>query len=190
MKCEICHKAEAVTAVTLTVDGQQKELYVCAACAKASRDGTPRRKSSRGTGTPKVTIVGGNADDVPQPLVEEFVKATLGIMKGMAAGPEEEPDRACPTCHRTWEAVKDSGRLGCPACWKTFAREIREEYLRGEYGPAHLGAAPSLETIPDARDMRVVLARDLKDAIAREDYRLAAELKRKLDALGDGKEDA
>ena len=187
MKCEICHRAEAVTAVTLTVDGQQKELYVCAACAKASRGETPRRKPPRGP-APKITIV-GDAPGNMKPIVEEFFKATLDIMTG-AVDSEDAPERICPSCHRTWESVKDSGKLGCPACWKAFAREIREEYLRGEYGPAHLGAAPSVETIPDARDVRAVLARDLKDAIAREDYRLAAELKRKLDALGDGQEDA
>jgi len=200
MKCELCHQAEAETAITLTVDGQEKELYVCAACARDAANPAPRRKKAppRGRGTPKVTIVGGNADDVPQPLVEEFVKATLGFMKGMAES-EEAPNRTCPSCRRTWESVKESGRLGCPTCWKAFAREIREEFLRAEYGRAHLGAAPSVDALPDTRDMRAVLERDLKAAIAREDYRLAAELKHKLDALprnkpggkpADGKEDA
>ena len=68
MKCEICHRAEAVTAVTLTVDGQQKELYVCAACAKASRGETPRRKPPRGP-APKITIV-GDAPGNMKPIVE------------------------------------------------------------------------------------------------------------------------
>ena len=189
MKCEICHKAEAETAITRTVDGEEKELYVCAACAaaaKASPNGRPAQPPRR---KPRVTIVGGDGGNVPQPLVEEFVKATLGIMKGMADSAEEQ-HRACPVCGATWDRIEKHGRIGCPACWKTFAREIRETFLKGEYGRAHVGAAPAVTALPDPDAARAVLERELKDAIAREDYVRAAELKRQLDALGGRKEDA
>ena len=37
MKCELCHKNTAETALVLTKDGREKELYVCRACAKAAQ---------------------------------------------------------------------------------------------------------------------------------------------------------
>lgn len=187
MKCEICHRAEAETAITVRRDGEERELYVCAACAKAARDGRPGQPPQRRS--PRVTIVGGDGGDVPQPIVEEFVKATLGFMKGMAAS-EEETRRTCPACGTSWERIKKESRIGCPACWKTFAREIRETFLKGEYGPAHVGAAPAVSSLPDPESARTVLERELKDAIAREDYRRAAAIKHDLDALGGGKGDA
>ena len=79
---------------------------------------------------------------------------------------------------------------GCPACWRTFARQIRREFLSAECGRAHIGAAPAIDRLPDARAVRAVLERDLKAAIAREDFHRAAALKRQLDALDHGKESA
>lgn len=186
MKCEICRKAEAEKAITVTENGVEKELYVCSACAEAKKQGKTAKAKPPRTGRPGVTIVGG--ENVPQPLVEEFVKATLGFMKGMADA-DEDKRRTCPVCGATWDSVKASGRLGCPSCWKTFAREVRGEFLAAEYGPVHMGAAPSVEVLPDARSARRVLERQLEDAIAREDYRLAAEIKRKLDGLDAAKEE-
>ena len=37
MQCELCHKNKAEKAITIKKDGAEKELYVCAACAKAER---------------------------------------------------------------------------------------------------------------------------------------------------------
>ena len=186
MKCEICKKAEAERAITVTENGVEKELYVCPACAEAATRGRTAKAKPPRSGRSGVAVVGG--ENVPQPLVEEFVKATLGFMKGMADA-HEDKRRACPACGATWESVKDSGRLGCPSCWKTFACEIRGEFLSAEYGPVHTGAAPSVDDLPDAQAARRVLERQLGDAVAREDYHLAAEIKRKLDGLDAAKEE-
>ena len=51
MKCEICHKADAATAITRQVNGEEEELYVCRACATAERKAR-QKKSQR---TRKVT---------------------------------------------------------------------------------------------------------------------------------------
>lgn len=179
MKCEICHKAEAETAVTMSIDGHDKELYVCHACAAAARNPEMRKKPSRKK-RPTVEVVGGSED--PPPFVEELVKATLGFMKGVAEA-EQAHTRMCSTCKTTWEKIKETGRIGCPDCWRTFAREIRGEFLAAQYGPSHCGSAPAVGALNRAEDARAVLARRLKEAIDREDYRRAAEIKHQLDAL-------
>ncbi len=180
MKCELCHQAEATTAVTLGKDGAERELYVCPSCA-AQVQGDARRKG-KPSSAPKVMRMGG-PDEPPPPFVEEFVKATLGFMKEVAEA-EHNDRRACPVCKSKWDAVKERGRLGCPTCWKTFARQIRAEFLSAQFGNAHLGKAPAIEKFQNRKDIRSVLERDLRDAVAREDFHRAALLKKKLDALG------
>ncbi len=187
MKCELCHQADATTAVTVKKDGAEKELYVCAACAADIRNGG-RKKKKTSADPSKPTVIKTSGEE-PPPFVEELVKATLGFMKGVAEA-EENERRVCPVCHAKWDKLKDAGRLGCPACWRTFARQIRTEFLSAEFGRAHIGAAPAIDRLPDAKAVRAVLERDLRAAIAREDFHRAADLKRQLDALDSGKEAA
>lgn len=189
MKCESCHQAEAKAAVTVDVEGVKKEIYVCTTCAAKLRGKNKSKKSDPASpkkATPEITVLNGETEP-PPPFVEELVKATLGFMKGVAEA-EENDKRVCPVCKAKWDQIKSSGRIGCPACWKTFARKIRETFLGGEWGPSHIGAAPTIDRIPDPAAARAVLERELKDAIAREDYRRAAALKRKLDGLSGGKD--
>lgn len=183
MKCEICHKAEAEKAITVKMDGVEKELYVCSACAATHQIGRnpPTEKSKS-----RVSVIKGTST-TPPPFVEELVKATLGFMKGVAEA-EENEQRTCPVCQSNWEQIKSSGRIGCPSCWKTFARQIREEFLSVEFGKAHIGSAPAIDRLPDVKAVKAILERDLKAAIAREDYHKAALLKDKLDDLSRGEE--
>lgn len=185
MKCEHCHKADAKKAVTVKEKDGEREIYVCDACA-ARLLGKDHPSTRSEEAAPSVSV-GGVSGEPPPPFVEEFVKATLGFMKNVAEA-EENEKRSCPACGANWNKIKESGRLGCPACWKTFAKHIRAEFLAAQFGQAHRGHAPAVERLPDAQSARSVLERDLKNAIAREDYRLAAELKRKLDSLPGGKE--
>ena len=83
----------------------------------------------------------------------------------------------CPACKATWEQIKENRLIGCPTCWKTFAQEIRAAYLDAEYGTRHMGAMPPTVT---GEESRAYLERELKAAVAREDFKKAAALKRKI----------
>ena len=162
MQCELCHKNKAEKAITIKKDGAEKD---------------------EGAIPPFTTGEGAN---VPPPLVEGLVKATLDFMKGMAEA-EENEHRTCPKCRSNWDQISKSGRITCPACWKTFAKKIRAEFLSGEFGPTHTGSAPSVDAIDDSREAVAVLERELKAAVAREDYRTAAALQKKIDEARRGK---
>ncbi len=174
MLCEKCHKSEATRAITVKENGVEKELYVCASCAGA-KAGSEKPRTSEG-------------GDLPAPLVEGLVKATLDFMKGVAEA-EENERRTCPKCKSNWDTIKEDGRISCPTCWKTFAKKIRSEFLAAEFGPSHKGSAPSVDTMSDPSEARAALERELKDAVAGENYRRAAEIKRRLDAMDDGEGD-
>lgn len=188
MKCELCHKNDAEKAITVQQEGVEKELYVCAACAaKASRRRMDAAPSAADDAEEDSPFDGKRQPNVPPPLVEGLVKATLDFMKGMAEA-EENEHRTCPKCKSTWDQIEKNGRIVCPACWKTFAKKIRSEFLSGEFGPTHTGRAPLIDSIADADDAVAVLERELKAAVAREDYRSAAALQKKINAARRGGE--
>jgi len=182
MKCEICHKAEAEEALTLTEQGVEKELYVCHACAAEHRK--PRRKQAEKSESspPDVTIIDGSKAAEAPAFVKDLLKATLGFMEGVAQA-EHHDHLVCPVCKTSWQKIAESGRLGCPNCWRAFAKDIPAHFLRGQYALRHQGAMPAHVT---GEDTRAYLERELKAAVAREDYRTAAELQRKLAALDAG----
>jgi protein arginine kinase activator len=179
MKCEICHKADAATVLhRKKKDGSDEELYVCKACAAATKGGKAKpHAGGKGPSSAKVSITEGD----PPPFVENFFKAALGLVEGIA---EQEKDRkTCPGCGHTWEQIKEERRVGCPRCYRFFAELIRNEFLTGAYGRTHVGEMPHGVT---GQDSRAYLERELKIAIKRQQFEKAAEIRRKLDTLGGG----
>ena len=95
MKCELCNKNKAETAITSVRNGVEEELYVCKECA--NRERVRRQKKSQrtrrgGMSLPpgvsmSVTRIGGG--DAPPPLIEAIMNAVTGIVAGAAAGVRE-----------------------------------------------------------------------------------------------------
>ena len=82
MKCEVCHNADAETAIVKNDNGAESELYVCRACAKAER--AKRQKKSQRTrktsGLPpgmSITVSGSGGEPPP------FIGAILDAVHGM-----------------------------------------------------------------------------------------------------------
>ena len=130
---------------------------------------------------PEATLISGDGEEPPE-FVKNLVEATLDFMKGVAESGRKHAK--CPACKTTWEQIKSRRTLGCPTCWKVFASDIRKEFLSGQYGQKHVGSMPPTVT---GEASRAYLERELKAAVAREDFKKAAAIKRQLDALG-GKE--
>ena len=93
---------------------------------------------------------------------------------------------ACPACGATLEDFRTTGRLGCPTCWQAFAGPLRDLVRRIHGATRHRGeqyVPPGDEPrAPDeqARDLRA----RLDEAVAAENFELAAELRDRLRALG------
>ncbi len=98
MKCEICHQADAETAILRGEGETAEELYVCTACAKAERQRRQKKsqRTRKVTGLPpgvsmSITRIGPIEDgDEPPP----FIKAIMDAMSGMVDGPEKASDGA------------------------------------------------------------------------------------------------
>ena len=174
MKCEICHEADAAAVIHVKKDGEDRELYVCKACAAKSRH---KKKDTKPKDKRAPDLEFGDGEEPPE-FVKNLVEATLGFMKGVVES--EQNSRTCPACKMTWEQAKESGHLGCPNCWKAFAKNIRANFLSGQYGPKHVGSMPPTVT---GEASRAYLERELKKAIRLQKYEKAAEIQRRLDEL-------
>jgi len=95
MKCEICHDADAVTAITRVTNGEEEELYVCHACADSERK-QRQKKSQRTRKTPGTPIAGlsisvKGSGDAPPPFVEAIIKAMDGLVGRIEQHTAEQP---------------------------------------------------------------------------------------------------
>ena len=77
MKCEICHKRDAETALATAEGDEDNELYVCLECAKAERL-KHQKKSQR---TRKIVEINGQVVDGDE--VPPFIGAIMGAFDDM-----------------------------------------------------------------------------------------------------------
>ncbi|MCR5414181.1 MAG: hypothetical protein K6F50_05580 [Kiritimatiellae bacterium] len=101
MKCELCHKKDAETAIQAVKDGVEQELYVCRECEREER--VRRQKKSQRTRKAKkglppgvsMTVASSGGDGAPPPLLEAIVNAFTGMVEDMASAAksrEKEPE--------------------------------------------------------------------------------------------------
>ena len=175
MLCELCHKNEA--AATLhrkDANGEDEELYVCKSCLARHSGG-----NADSTSKSRQKIVTPDGEEPPA-FIRNFLDAAVGLIEGVAKS-EMPKERKCPVCGRTWEQIKETRAVGCADCWAQFGKEIRGEFLGGSYGPKHVGKIP--EKTPNGKPSRAFLEKELNDAVARQNYRKAAKIRKQLDEM-------
>ena len=160
MQCEVCHLHDATRAVTRTVDGEPRELYVCDECARL--EASPPAPETPGA---------------PDSHSVSDVLFSLGMPvppSGKAA------DAVCPVCGLSRGDLRARRRLGCPRCFDTFGTDVRT------FLSSRVPAAPRSREDPDeamrARDAARIRGQ-LDDAVREERYEEAARLVARLHAL-------
>jgi len=181
MKCELCHKAEAETAIRKEVAGEMQELYVCQACAKKEAlqkeepvAPPPPASSAQGAGTDGMTVL---------PLMGMILDAAFEIV-GRAKNLAEP---SCPVCGILRNEYRKRSRLGCPACYEAFAKELDAAILDMHRASRHVGKVPEKAK---AALHRQQLADKLDEAVKAQRYEEAIALReqlRKLDGPEAGK---
>jgi protein arginine kinase activator len=96
----------------------------------------------------------------------------------------ELDDKECPICGITFYEFRQGGRLGCPHDYVFFAEEL-EPLLNNVHGSVeHAGKKPqrgSHDTQPQTELIR--LRREMKEAVDREDYELASQLRDRIKSV-------
>ena len=157
MLCEKCGKNEATNYYEYNINGQQMQIHLCAHCAQQMGLGA--------LGWP-------SAMSIPSLL---FASGLAGENESQA------PGRVC-SCGATEAEIRRTGRPGCAQCYQTF-RDLFLPMVRRIHGAAqHMGAAPKGAPVsPQARLDR--LGAEMNQAIAKQDFERAAQLRDEIKAL-------
>jgi protein arginine kinase activator len=159
MTCDQCREREAVIHLTQIVNEQVTTLHLCEKCA-----------AEKGVESP------GSA-----------VKTPLGtFLAAMGKGAEQQLPAArsgesCVRCGATFQDFRETGRLGCPDCYRAFEPSLRD-LLRRLHGSTHHLGERYTEREPEAAaaEQAAELREQLRLAVETENFELAAELRDRL----------
>lgn len=176
MKCEICHKQDAVAVVKKIVNGRSRELFVCGNCAKTEQSACHGAPSAAAHSR----IV--NAQQKRDPMMLGLLLGEAFSVLGKTIHDQQLPpvNPSCPHCGITRNEMRARASFGCPECYKTFAREIRHWIAMDQYSTVHVGKAPVKYQFAAER---VRLEKQLYDAIFAQRFEDAAQIRNKLNAL-------
>lgn len=163
MQCEDCQTQKATVHFTQIVNDEAETFHLCAACAE-----------KRGL---KTSPVSGNAplsDFLSQMGAPIFTRATSANL-------------ACPRCGCSFRQFRKSGRLGCAHCYLTFEEEMSAllKKIHGSADHAGIVADEAIGPVEESEERLFQLRRDLRRAVDREEYELAARLRDEITELED-----
>ncbi len=157
MLCDICGKAEATVHLTEIVNGKVVELHICESCAQ--------EKAS-----------------------QMQVPVGFQMFLGGIAPEKEHIDKGkpmvCPNCGLTYRDFRKIGRLGCSQCYEAF-KDYLMSLLRNIHGSnEHIGKKPKkIAAVIEKRLRLTELRKQLKEAIEKEEFELAAKIRDEIRGL-------
>ncbi|MFN0180132.1 MAG: UvrB/UvrC motif-containing protein [Gemmatimonadales bacterium] len=162
-RCSQCGEAESMVELTQIEGGEVRKVPLCAKCAAEKGIQTPAAYADTPLGS-LLAALGGD------PLVPE----TPAIRAG----------DACPGCGATLDDFRQTGRLGCEQCYTSFAEPLGELLRRLHASVHHAGKAPggAIQVAPPGESLPVLKER-LRQAVAAEQFELAAKLRDQLKGL-------
>ena len=169
MLCEKCKKNPATVHLKQAINGTVTEQHLCQACAEADgflTDMTWNHGS-----------FGSLFDDMFQDMFHfSAAPEALGTKEGTTR---------CPVCGMTLEQFKQGGKLGCAACYETFAPYLQPTLKSIHGSNEHKGKIPKKSggQMMARREMET-LKRKLALAIEKEEFEEAAKLRDRIRQLG------
>jgi len=96
----------------------------------------------------------------------------------------------CPNCGTRFKEIRQSGRVGCAECYQVFGNRIQLLLAQMGLVETHVGRYPSrIASYKRLLVDRVMMKADLEEAIDREDYEEAAELRDRIRHLEEDEDD-
>jgi protein arginine kinase activator len=165
MSCDQCHEREAVIHLTQIVNEQVTTLHLCERCA-----------AEKGVESP-----GGVAKT---PLGTFLAAMGKGTEPNLVSARDGEN---CPRCGGSLQDFRESGRLGCPECYRSFEAPLRDLLRRLHGSTHHMGERyadrASEPAVANGGQRAADLREQLRVAVETENFELAAELRDRLRVL-------
>lgn len=162
-RCDNCHERDAVITLTQVADEQKTTVHLCERCA-----------AERGVET------SASLSKVP---VANFL-ASIKNVDVAAALPGPTPVGSCRHCGASLDDFRETGRLGCADCYRSFEGPLRDLLRRLHGSTRHVGeryAVPGADP-PSEPSSGAMLREQLRQAIEAERFELAAQIRDQLKA--------
>ena len=157
MFCDVCQTKEATVFLTQIIEGKMQKVNLCEGCSKEKGVNDP-------TGF-----------------------ALADLLLGLGAAQEIEKNPAgirCPVCGFSQADFKKTGRLGCSACYDTFAEGLSGMLKNMHRGSIHTGKVPAKLAVARRRNQELAaLQADLEKAVREEHFEEAATIRDKIRLL-------
>lgn len=160
MKCQQCEKPATFHITELTGDTPQ-ELHLCEDHAR-------------------IYLHQADEMDAPSPTLAGMLAQQLQL--GQTAQELARLDKqACPVCGITFYDFRQEGRLGCPHDYVSFEEELEPLVVNIHGESTHVGKHPKrVSHGTDKRTELIRLRRELDEAVEREDYEAASDLRDRI----------
>lgn len=163
MKCEACHENEATVHLTKVDHGVVKKVHLCETCAEEK------------------------GIDVENPIA--LTDLLFKLSSGGTSQKVGSTKTACPECGLKREQFQERGRLGCASCYEAFQDDLFAFVKAVHHSTQHVGKVPSqFESAHSPMVEISALKKELNNAVARENYEKAAELRDQILELQEGTE--
>ena len=157
MLCDVCKCNDATVFLTQILEGKMQKVNLCDACSKEKGVQDP-------TGFALADLLLG-------------IGAAEEIEKGAST-------QKCPVCGFSQADFKKTGRLGCSACYVTFADGLGGLLKAMHKGTEHVGKLPERAQRAMKLNHRMrALNENLHKAVAEEKYETAASLRDQIKQL-------
>jgi len=168
MKCDHCDKA-ATFHITELTDAGVCEHHLCQDHAAMH---LMQPDSSDEPISPSTSIAGA--------IAQHF---QIGQASAAMAAIDET---TCPVCQLNFYQFRQAGRLGCPHDYHAFAAQLEPLLISIHGESVHTGKRPRrCPRSTDSLTHLIELRRQLDEAVEREDYELASELRDTMQRLSD-----
>jgi protein arginine kinase activator len=186
MLCDNCGKNEVEVLIRQVIDEEVKTLNLCRSCAE--------EMGFISSIIPSITISFSIGESAPR---QKKIRKTQTRRR-------EQPIESmrCPTCGSDFSSFRETGILGCPDCYESFRVPLGIYLHKTQGAESHWVASDAFREIgvADATDRRIdaaterketrgniaKLTLELNEAISREDYERAAQLRDMLAPLVGG----
>lgn len=159
MKCQYCEKPATFHITELTEPSGPQVMHLCEEHAR----GFLQKEAS----SPTASIAGALAKQL-----------NLGQTK---AELEELDQKECPVCGISFFEFRNTGRLGCPFDYTHFADDLMPLLTNIHDSVEHKGKRPKRAAASvDSQAQMIQLRREMEEAIDREDYERASEIRDEL----------
>lgn len=150
--CEICKKAPATVHLTDIKNNVKKEVHMCEECA--AEKGINIHKSVS--------------------LEQMFSQGGKEVKNNK----QKHAKIICEHCGLNWGEFRENGRLGCEHDYVAFKKGL-EPLLEDIHAARlhHTGKSPRQTPQMEQQKRKLDIQRQLREAVAREDYELAARLR-------------